>query len=90
MYGDFGRVAHTSETQEAVRSLLDDVLLYWSTSHYHLCMVYLQLLDLCTCTCTFDFINETQNEMETRNKLTRESKERPQTIFFFCFEQKNV
>lgn len=36
----------------------------------------------------YDFINETQNEMETRNKLTRESKERPQTIFFFCFEQK--
>lgn len=42
MYGDFGRVAHTTETQKAVRALPDDVLLYWSTGHYYLRMVYLQ------------------------------------------------
>lgn len=42
MYGDFGRVAHTTETQKAVRALPDDVLLYWSTGHYYLRMVYLE------------------------------------------------
>lgn len=42
MYGDFGRVAHTTETQKAVRALPDDVLLYWSTGHYNLRMVYLE------------------------------------------------
>lgn len=42
MYGDFGRVAHTTETQKAVRALPDDVLLCWSTGHYYLRMVYLE------------------------------------------------